>query len=394
MIAHFRCRCATAWLCLAAAAAVLTTGARTAASDLWPLVKTADGAVWGTLIDAETGVQDRLLSVQVGVPADGRDPRGPVLLRLVERGGMLPDGSWLAPGATGLFLYHAGTSPRGEFSAADGTFVSGGFSAMAARADAIAAIAEVFCARAAGREPERAPFLALLDSPDPACRSFALGRLRHESVTAELAAGEAAAIRRACEAETDESNRRELLELCLLRRLGDAGDMAAELLLGARSGDAIETALIYLAEHAKPHTKAELLIAYPAADASQKVLLLEAYARLELAEAQAWWEDALFSENPTLRSAALLGIGKARVPCARELYEEILRSDDDEVRCLALQGIAALDGGAARQLLGDYVASAPRGDRGRELAQKILRHPYRYGRSNSEREARRAEERK
>ena len=72
------------------------------ATDLWPLVKRAESAVWGTLTDIVDGVEDRVLMIDVLEAADGRETRGPARIRLLERAGRFPDGTPLWPGTTGL----------------------------------------------------------------------------------------------------------------------------------------------------------------------------------------------------------------------------------------------------------------------------------------------------
>ena len=103
---------------------IVLFGSRSEAmGDPWPLVNTADRAVWGTLIHVSNGPTSRLLVVRPNDSAGSETPP----IRLVDPIVGLPEGTDVMTGQRGLFLVKNSVPEDADFPAMDGTVMVGGF---------------------------------------------------------------------------------------------------------------------------------------------------------------------------------------------------------------------------------------------------------------------------
>ncbi len=346
--------------------------------DLWPLVKHAESALSGTLMAVEEGDADRLLHIAVAGGAGARDGGGPEILRLIERAGRLPDASELRPGSTGVFLYVASSGGSTEFDGCDGWLLAGGFAPIAAPG-AAEAIRTLRAEPSTGARPPPAALIALLDMEEPPARGLAVSWLRRNEVEPEPATLHDFAARFA--EETAPEVLAAWLELFLARGWPLAGERASDIVLGADPGSLLECALEYLVRHGSSDEMARLLAAYPTCGRERRVILLEAYARLELREASVWWQAALLGDDRVELEAALAGMAAARIPGSEGAYRALLRSDDAEVRRLALRGLAGCATPSAGEAIRDWLARAEPADPLALYAERLLAKPHRYART-------------
>ena len=367
------------WPQMALLLAALTIPAPLAAQvhDFWPLVNEAEYAVWGTLTEIDGSDEDRLLVIDVTEAADGRDTRGPAPLRILERAGRLPEGISLRPGATGLFLCHSRGDVTEEFPLVDGWLVSGGFAPFPMEPRIVATLERLFETREDCTQTDPGDLLDLLADPEPLCRALAISWLRHNPV--RLDPGQEPRVAALFGVEKHPQLQHAFLELFILWERPLAGERVVNMLLLSRDGGLEDASLRYLTAHASRASQARLLLEFRDASPRQRVLLLEAYARLGLEEAAPFWEEALLSGRADEVRAGLAGMAAAELPGCAKTYETLLTSRSAKVRKLALRGLATLCTPEAGEIIREYIDQAEEDDPVVRFAKRVLKHPHRYG---------------
>lgn len=354
--------------------------------DLWPLVKRADHAVWGTLVEIQERGSDRLLVIATLAPGRaGGEHRLPARLELLELAGLLPEGTAIWPGATGLFLYvdaEANANPTdgeaGANAAVDGILLPDSFvSGVPGTTERMAV--GVLIEHARGPAPAAAAddAMALLSGSTAELRQLALGWLRERPV--ELEATLRTALRARFLEEGDPRVQRKYLELFVRRELPLAAGRVTPWVQEPSEPALGELTLLYLERLASLEDRAQLIAAFHEAPAAVRARLLSAYARLGLEVPVAYWQDSLRAPEAQLVTAAVENLGKARVPGAAELYASLLGSTSPTVRTLALRGLATLGTPTAIAQLRAHAERSDVDARDRALTERLLRHPYRHG---------------
>ncbi len=347
--------------------------ARAYAADVWPLVKFADGAVWGTLMAVDTVGDDRILLIAV----DGSTPspflRGNGSISLLERAGRHPDGTPLVPGSSGLFLFTDVDTPAST----DGYLIAGAFLPVESILDRDR-IQQLVTAEIVGENVSLETAGNLLRSEQAACRLFATRCFQQLALdrSASLDAG----LRQAFRTETSTPVLVALLDLFLVRGWPLVDGSASNLVLSYESSELNELALAYVARHGDADDRAQLLTAYPEANVTTRRRLLTAYARLGLREAEPWWHHALTCEDPNLSLHALEELCFSELDGLEDLFHALVESSSKRIRALAVRGLGSLGTVRASNILRQLAADRSENDPLGRLAHRILQYPYRYGR--------------
>lgn len=344
--------------------------------EFWPLVESADGAVWGTVNSIDLGDRDRLITIDVHGRADLAASGGYGQLRVLERCGRYPDRTPLRPGHTGLFLYQIPSDTSGEWPHPDGWLVAGGFfPAPTDPADQTAVTQLVrrdFTDEA--RRPEEA--ISLLSSETSECRRLALEWLRRSQYL--LSGNQHLLLTDAFQAETEDRNLYLYLDLFLVKNWDLAGTGLSTIVL-TRSDPAVNLlTLHYRLRHRDANDEARLLAAYPAADVPTRCRLLKTYATLGLDEAIPWWNDALSSPFPELFQTAVAEVGRSNLHNAVDTLEVLLLSPSAKTRRLALGSLAARADQESKEALERFLAAEPAESIRREV-EAVMKHPFRHG---------------
>ena len=357
---------------MAALLGVILFAGSASANDLWPLVKRAESAVWGTVTDIEDGAIDRVITIEVTEWADEQHLGGSASTRLVERGGALACHTPITLGSTGLFLFDtAGASD--EFHDVDAWLAADGYLPMTGDARTRARVTLLLSSRATeGAKIDAA--LDLLTDRNAPVRKLAVDWFRNHPVSIGARGQEVLAA--AFADEVDSRVQHGFLELFLLRDWPLAGDRPATIVTHEEfDGLAVESALAYLERHSTPAARAHLVTAFPNVSSERRVVLLEAYARAQIEEATLWWQEALLGDDLHCRDAALQCLPHAKLDGTRDVYRALLRSDDPRVLELALRGLAVI---GDREALEDYREQTDSREPTVQLVERILRYPHRY----------------
>lgn len=364
---------------LVAGAVLFPASARAVvAPDFWPLVKCADRGVWGTVTEIQSRGEHRLLIISVTSNAFPENARGFSVLRLLERHGQLPEGTPLRSGASGLFLFKTAVDGGGEVPSVDGWFVPQGYMALndlTLRRDIVNGLLSSQTPTEVRLDYSR----RLLSTSSAEARKLALGWLRENRD--QLTPSDYATMSHSFSEETDPVLQANYLELFLLSNQPLAGSGPARLVQREEPGELFELCVNYLERFAGVAERAELFQAYPGADPTRQKLLLEVYARLGMQEAWVWWEDALEFGQADVLATAVAFAGDGGFTGALDWYRALLSSDQVEYRKMALCGLAALATPEAILALQEYRNEAEADDPLADLAGRILKHPFRYGKA-------------
>ncbi|MFN0059253.1 MAG: hypothetical protein ACKVX7_12405 [Planctomycetota bacterium] len=352
---------------------------RVDASDFWPLVNHAEGAVWGVLTEVIEGDQDRLLVISGSGSMEGHSLRGVGTFHLLERGGQLPEGMPLVPGTTSLFLFTtAAPDAEAEFTAIDGLFVPGGLIHADGDPDELSSVDMLVAAQLARAPINVEAAFSLLDSPKASLRQLALTALA--STTANFAAAQQARLGAHFNAEADPVLLTRYLEIFLLNGWALAEGKIAALLIAHEASELHQLSYYYLSRLATNVDRAGLLAAYPHVDAATRRRLLESYATLGLAEADAYFRTALLSDDIADVECSLEAYAMSGLPAAESLYGELLASKSAAVRRIALRGLATIATSSSAQRVRSYLTTLNTDDPMRSFVVDLLKHPFRHGR--------------
>lgn len=351
------------------------SSAAVTAPDFWPLVKCASRGVWGTLLDIQVEAEDRLLVIAVAEQAFPEVARGDSVLRLLEHHGQLPEGTPLRPGDSGLFLF-SDQVVDSPFLETNGTFVPAGLLRLSLASSARGAVTTLVSGLPRTGS-ERGLAFGLLESQETACRALAIGWLAHEPT--DFLESEKDRLRNAFAHELSPRLQGAFLELFLLKDLDLADGGASRILLREESTELLETSIRYLERFSGVEDRARLLQAFANSEPERQPLLLETYARISLHEAWVWWETTLAQGDAKALSAAVefAGVGGFRGSLA--WYDALLASSDPGTQKIGIEGLATLRTPESIQRLRRYCLESPPSAPLSVFAQKLLKHPYRYG---------------
>lgn len=336
----------------------------------WPLVKSAQALVRGTVRSIDNGVEDRLLVIDTSTSLVGEN-----LLSVVEPAGLLSERSGIEVGTSGLFLLLGGPlDERSEFPTAASELLPGGFLRVIPDDLQIAAIDTL-------RQPKVDPaarhgaLSLLLLSGSVELNLLALGALGSgdESTDGELVATLTASL------GSDMRRDAAILEVALQRGWSLTTEDLALLYLDSDNAVVSKLALDQIERHGGADDHARLLLAWTDADLRGRIRLLAAYRQLRLPESDPWWTQALVSDDPRLVAAAVRGLGEARIPGAQEKYQLLLESSSPRLRLLALEGLARTATRGAFDMLQEFesgLSSSPEDLSLKSRAGDLLKNPW------------------
>ena len=341
----------------------------------WPLVNAADRAVWGTLIQVSKGPTTRLLIVGSAEDSGGETRRAPV--RLIDRVVGL-HGVNVMPGQRGLFLVSQRDDRDPGFAQVEGTVLIGGFLAGWPTAETRALLTNLIESSDKELSLTEEEVIGLLNSSWLPARTIALDWWKRYPERLSALAKEA--LDRSFGSDDPHWLRR-VFEAYLLHGWPLPMRGVPQLIVESSDPVLVDLLIHALKTQGDQEARAELLLAWRAANSESKRRLLQAYAGLRIAEAGPWWEEALGSDEITLRNQAIRDFGVSGVANPLLTYQALLSANDRNVVALTLQGLVQMKSPAAIELLRTFGEATPETDPLRSKVDRLLRFPHRYGKS-------------